>query len=50
MDRREHEQELAASHCRGLAEDAHDRRMAEMREIDEGMAKYVRPILKRKEK
>ena len=50
MDRREHEYELAASHARGEAEDRHDKRMREMREIEEGMREIVRPIINGKKK
>ena len=50
MNRREHEYELAASHARGEAEDRHDKRMKEMREIEQGMRDVVRPIIYGKKK
>ena len=46
MNREQHEYELAASHARGEAEDRHNERMRLMREIDELMELYVRPIIK----
>lgn len=41
-----HEQALAASHARGVSEDIHNERIRLMREVDEGMDKIVRPIIR----
>ena len=50
MDRRELHEELESCHARGEAEDRYNQRRRKVREIEEGLDKYVRPILKRKEK
>ena len=46
-ERRDHEERLASSHCRGEAEDRHNERMRLMREIDADFDKYIRPHIKR---
>lgn len=44
MNREQHEYELASSHARGESEDRHNKRLAEMREIDRQMKERVKPI------
>ena len=50
MDKRQLHEELESCHARGEAEDRYNQRRRKVREIEEGLDKYVRPILKRKEK
>jgi len=41
MNREEHERELQSSHARDEAEERHEKRMKDMREIDEGMKEIL---------
>ena len=50
MDRRDFNYELESSHARGEAEDRYNERRKKVREIEEGLNKYVRPILKQEKR
>ena len=50
MDRRELHDRTESCHARGEAEDRWNERRKDVREIEEGLDKHVRPLLKRKEK
>ena len=50
MDRRQLHEELESCHARGEAEDRYNERRRKVREIEEGLNKYVRPILKQEKR
>ena len=50
MDRRELHDELESCHARGQAEDAYNKRKKAVKDIEEGLDKYVRPILKQEKR
>ena len=50
MDRRKLHDAVESCHARGQAEDAYNRRMRLMREVDELMQKYIKPIINRSKK